>query len=255
MNYSTTVPVAVLLPRLAAQRARRADARAAQLEHLQLRTETSASRRRRSQTSTPACPTSLNTLSLGGTTPITLDDPYNPRRGWNASLQEIDLARRDSDSNFNFTQTNFSTSRGSSRSLATPRSASTCVPNTLDRHHSAELAVHVLRPAGARLQPSLLCNRCVLGPDRVAPAADGRPETYGCGFRRRTQLPHLAARSRCSIRTRTASSAIPATTRWSAITAWDCASTCRSSACTRFASISQRAVHGTHTSFGIGQSL
>ncbi|HTC31179.1 MAG TPA: POTRA domain-containing protein [Candidatus Acidoferrum sp.] len=56
-------------------------------------------------------PYQLNTLTFGlGTSPITVDDPYNPRHGWNASFSE-QVSSPSFDSSFDFTETSFNVAR------------------------------------------------------------------------------------------------------------------------------------------------
>jgi outer membrane protein assembly factor BamA len=56
-------------------------------------------------------PYQLNQLSLGiGTSPFTIDDPYNPRHGWNASIAEL-ISLPAFGSSFNFTETTFNVAR------------------------------------------------------------------------------------------------------------------------------------------------
>ncbi len=56
-------------------------------------------------------PYQLNTMTFGlGTSPITIDDPYNPRRGWTASFQEA-VSLPAFDSSFDFTETTFNVAR------------------------------------------------------------------------------------------------------------------------------------------------
>jgi outer membrane protein assembly factor BamA len=50
-------------------------------------------------------PYQLNMMGFSlATSPITMDDPFNPRRGWNASVSET-LSSRSFDSSFNYTET------------------------------------------------------------------------------------------------------------------------------------------------------
>ncbi|HUA08714.1 MAG TPA: POTRA domain-containing protein [Candidatus Acidoferrales bacterium] len=56
-------------------------------------------------------PYQLNMISFGlGTSPITSDDPYNPRRGWKASLVE-QISLPAFDSSFNYTETTLDVAR------------------------------------------------------------------------------------------------------------------------------------------------
>jgi outer membrane protein assembly factor BamA len=56
-------------------------------------------------------PYQLNTLAFGlGTSPITTDDPYNPRHGWKASFQEA-ISLPAFGSSFNYTATTFDVAR------------------------------------------------------------------------------------------------------------------------------------------------
>jgi outer membrane protein assembly factor BamA len=56
-------------------------------------------------------PYQLNTLTFGlATSPITVDDPYNPRHGWNASFSE-QVSSPSFDSSFDFTETSFNVAR------------------------------------------------------------------------------------------------------------------------------------------------
>jgi outer membrane protein assembly factor BamA len=56
-------------------------------------------------------PYQLNTLAFGlGTSPITTDDPYNPRHGWKASFQEA-ISEPAFGSSFNYTTTTFDVAR------------------------------------------------------------------------------------------------------------------------------------------------
>jgi outer membrane protein assembly factor BamA len=57
-------------------------------------------------------PYNLNTLSFGlSTSPITVDDPYNPRRGWNAAFIETVSAPGFMRSSFNYTTTTVNLAR------------------------------------------------------------------------------------------------------------------------------------------------
>ncbi len=57
-------------------------------------------------------PYQLNTIAFGlGTSPITIDDPYNPRRGWKASLSELISSPHFLRSSFNYTQTTLDVAR------------------------------------------------------------------------------------------------------------------------------------------------
>lgn len=57
-------------------------------------------------------PYALNTLTFGiSTSPITVDDPTNPRRGWNASISELISSTGILRSSFNFTETSIAVSR------------------------------------------------------------------------------------------------------------------------------------------------
>ena len=57
-------------------------------------------------------PYQLNTLTFGlGTSPITVDDPYNPRHGWKATLSELISSSHVLRSSFNFTQTTIDVAR------------------------------------------------------------------------------------------------------------------------------------------------
>jgi len=56
-------------------------------------------------------PYQLNMLGIGlGTSPITTDDPYNPRRGWKASFTE-QISLPAFDSSFNYTEASFDVAR------------------------------------------------------------------------------------------------------------------------------------------------
>ncbi|MGD0969645.1 MAG: POTRA domain-containing protein [Candidatus Aquilonibacter sp.] len=56
-------------------------------------------------------PYQLNTLTFGlGTSPITTDDPYNPRHGWTAQFLE-EVSSPSFDSSFDFTETTFNVAR------------------------------------------------------------------------------------------------------------------------------------------------
>jgi outer membrane protein assembly factor BamA len=56
-------------------------------------------------------PYQLNTLTFGlGTSPITVDDPYNPRHGWIAQFSEM-VSLPSFDSSFDFTETTFNVAR------------------------------------------------------------------------------------------------------------------------------------------------
>ena len=56
-------------------------------------------------------PYQLNQLSLGvGTSPITVDDPYNPRHGWKANINEL-ISLPGFGSSFDFTETTLGVSR------------------------------------------------------------------------------------------------------------------------------------------------
>ena len=56
-------------------------------------------------------PYQLNQLSLGvGTSPITVDDPYNPRHGWKANINEL-VSLPAFGSSFDFTETTLGVSR------------------------------------------------------------------------------------------------------------------------------------------------
>lgn len=56
-------------------------------------------------------PYQLNTIAFGlGTSPITVDDPYNPRHGWNASFSE-QISSPSFDSSFNYTETSLNVAR------------------------------------------------------------------------------------------------------------------------------------------------
>ena len=56
-------------------------------------------------------PYQLNDIAFGlGTSPITTDDPYNPRRGWKATFTEM-ISDSAFDSSFNFTETTLDVSR------------------------------------------------------------------------------------------------------------------------------------------------
>ncbi len=57
-------------------------------------------------------PYQLNTIDFGvSTSPITVDDPYNPRRGWNASFVEQISTPGILRSSFNYTKTNLNLAR------------------------------------------------------------------------------------------------------------------------------------------------
>jgi outer membrane protein assembly factor BamA len=56
-------------------------------------------------------PYQLNTIAFGlGTSPITTDDPYNPRRGWKAAFSE-QISAPVFDSSFDYTETSFDVAR------------------------------------------------------------------------------------------------------------------------------------------------
>jgi outer membrane protein assembly factor BamA len=56
-------------------------------------------------------PYQLNSLTFGlGTSPITTDDPYNPRRGWKAAFSEL-VSLPSFDSSFDFTETTLDVAR------------------------------------------------------------------------------------------------------------------------------------------------
>ncbi len=119
---------------------------------------------------------------------ITLDDPFNPREGVNALLN-AQLSNPALGSNFPI-------HAGHARHREVLPGASRCDAGRprcgllLDRRHSAERALYVLRSADARVQPGLLCDQRLPRTDRAPTTPRDRPPNNARGLRRRAQLPY-----------------------------------------------------------------
>ena len=203
-----------------------------------------------------ACPISSTRSRFGlGTSPITLDDPFNPRHGWKASFSERSRSPAFG-SSFNYTETTLECRALSSRCCKTR-------PSRL--HGLYEFSTGVIPPSSLftfsdqqmrGYNYGLLRDQRVPRANRAAATADRGSQTLGRGLRRRTRLPRSAARIRCSIRTPNriigVSGQLGVARR---LTASACASTFRNLGLRTIRIDFAKGANGTHTSFGIGQSF
>ena len=184
-------------------------------------------------------PYQLNQLSLGvGTSPITVDDPYNPRHGWKANINEL-ISLPGFGSSFDFTETTL-VSRVTfrcSRARPLPLTASTISrPAWFHRVHSLRSPIN--KCAGttrSSMRPMRSSDR--LNCDNRSPQiASLRSWALSTSSTIRS-----AAQLRSSIPSRTVSPRIRPSGHGAATTVSGCASTCRNLGCTRSALILPRA--------------